>query len=272
MTVMKEAPSPIRILIVDDEPSARELIHEMLADAVGNGEVEISGECEDGHAAVPAIQAIKPDLVFLDIQMPEMDGFAVLSALPPEQLPLFIFVTAYDQYALRAFDVHALDYLLKPFDRERFEQAFVRAQRALASERASEVNERILVLLEERSASPPLHKQGQYLDRLVIKTDGRVFFLRVDEIEWVEAEGNYVSLHAAQKAYLIREAIGSLEKQLDPRKFRRIHRSAIVNIDCIRELHPMFRGEYRVVMRDGTDLKLSHNYRENLEQQLGGSL
>jgi two-component system LytT family response regulator len=270
--MMKET-SPLRILIVDDEPSAREIVHEMLAEAIKQGEVEIVGECEDGRSAIRAIRATKPDLVFLDVQMPEMDGFAVLSALPVDQLPLIIFVTAYDQYALRAFNVHALDYLLKPFDRERFDQAFERARHTLARERASEMNERILMLLEERGAS---HLQSTtqkvYLERLVVKTDGRVFFLRAEEIEWIEAEGNYVSLHVGKKAYLFREAISQLATQLDPSKFRRIHRSTIVNIDCIRELQPMFRGEYRVVMRDGTELKLSHNYRTNLQQQLGGAL
>lgn len=270
---MTKDTSPLRILIVDDEPSAREIVREMLADALLSGDVEIVGECEDGHSAARAIQTKKPDLVFLDVQMPETDGFSVLSALPPDQLPLVIFVTAYDQYALRAFDVHALDYLLKPFDRERFDQAFERARHMLRRERASELNERILTFLEERNTpQSSTQAQQQYLERLVVKTDGRVFFLRADEVEWIEAEGNYVSLHVGKKAYLFREAISTLATQLDPRKFRRIHRSTIVNIDCIRELQPMFRGEYRVVMRDGTQLKLSHNYRDNLQQQLGGAL
>lgn len=270
---MTKESSPLRILIVDDEPSAREIVREMLADALQNGELEIVGECGDGHSAIHAIQTTKPDLVFLDVQMPETDGFAVLAALQPDQLPVVIFVTAYDQYALRAFDVHALDYLLKPFDRERFDQAFERARHTLHRDRESELNERILSLLEERPT--PQSQQParqQYLERLVVKTDGRVFFLRADEIEWIEAEGNYVSLHAGKKAYLFREAISTLAKQLDPRKFRRIHRSTIVNIDSIKELQPMFRGEYRVVMRDGVELKLSHNYRDNLQQQLGGAL
>jgi len=266
--------SPIRILIVDDEPSGREIVREMLTEAVNKGELEIVGECEDGRTAARAIQMLKPDLVFLDIQMPEMDGFSVLSALPSDQLPFVIFVTAYDQYALRAFEVHALDYLLKPFDRERFDQAFDQARRTLTRERASDVGERILNLLEKRGAtdSQTQTQTQPYLERLVIKTDGRVFFLRADEIEWIEAEGNYVSLHTGKRGYLFREAISTLETQLDPRKFRRIHRSSIVNIDCIKELQPMFRGEYRVVMRDGTELKLSHNYRDNLQQQLGGAL
>ena len=264
--------SPLRILIVDDEPSARELVREMLAEGIQDGEVEVVGECRDGESAIRAIESMKPDLVFLDVQMPAIDGFGVLSALAPDQLPFVIFVTAYDHYALRAFDVHALDYLLKPFDRERFDQAFERAKHILARERAGELNERILTLLEERSAQSPKGAQAQFLERLVVKTDGRVFFLRADEIEWIEAEGNYVALHVGKKVYLFREAIGTLATQLDPNKFRRIHRSTIVNIDCIKELQPMFRGEYRVVMLNGAELKLSHSYRDNLQQQLGGAL
>lgn len=270
---MTKVASPIRVLIVDDEPAGREIVREMLTEAVRRGEVEIIGESVDGRTAAQSIQNLHPDLVFLDVQMPEMDGFAVLSALPPEQLPFVIFVTAYDQYALRAFEVHALDYLLKPFDRERFEQAFDRAKHTLVLERASDVNERILSLLERWGATDAQTQTQQlYLERLVIKTDGRVFFLRADEIEWIEAEGNYVSLHTKRRAYLFREAISTLETQLDPRKFRRIHRSTIVNIDCVRELHPLFRGEYRVIMRDATELKLSQTYRDNLQQQLGGML
>ncbi len=270
---MKKEASTMRVLIVDDEPAGREIVREMLAETVQRGEVEIVSECEDGSSAVDAIEKTRPDLVFLDVQMPEMDGFGVLSAVPPDALPFVIFVTAYDQYALRAFEVHALDYLLKPYDRERFEQAFEQARRTLALERAGDVSERILNLLEKRDApdSQTLTQQT-YLERLVIKTDGRVFFLRVDEVEWLEAEGNYVSLHTGKRAYLFREAISTLEMQLDPHKFQRIHRSTIVNIDCIRELQPMFRGEYRVVMRDGTELKLSQTYRDKLQQQLGGTL
>ena len=264
---MTKAPDTVRVLIVDDEPAAREFVREMLDDEVRNGTVQIVGECQDGPAALESIRAKKPDVVFLDVQMPEMDGFEVLSVLHPDELPCVIFVTAYDQYALRGFEVHALDYLLKPFDRKRFDQAFDRAKKLLARERTSELSERILTLLEDRQAS-----LKPYLDRFVIKSDGRVFFLSASEIGWIAAEGNYVSLHVGKTTYLFRDAISSLETQLDPQKFRRIHRSTIVNIDCIRELEPMFRGEYLVVMKDGTKLKLSHNYRDNLQQQLAGVL
>jgi two-component system, LytTR family, response regulator len=253
----------VRILIVDDEPPARAIVRQMLQ---GHSEVEIVGECENGHEAIASIEKFAPDLVFLDIQMPEVDGFAVLEACQPERLPHIIFVTAYDQFAVHAFEIHALDYILKPFDKERFEQALSRAKRQIKGEKNSESSERILELLSENRTRP------QYIERLIIKVEGRVFFLKTDEIEWIEAQGNYVSLHAGKKNYMFREAISNLETQLDPRKFQRIQRSAIVNIEHIRELQPWFRGDYRVILRDGTQLKLSHRYRDNLDKYLGGSL
>jgi two-component system, LytTR family, response regulator len=253
----------LRVLIVDDEPLARRMVRRMLHD---HHEVEIVGECESGLEAIASIRATRPDLVFLDVQMPELDGFAVIEALKSDSLPHIIFVTAYDQYAVRAFEVHALDYLLKPFDAERFAQALSRAIRQINGEKSGDLSERVLALLAENK------EPSRYVERLIIKTDGRVFFLKTDEIEWIEAEGNYVALHVGKKRYLFREAISSLEKELDPRKFQRIQRSAIVNIDCIRELQPWFRGDYRVVLQDGTELKLSHRYKENLDKYLGGSL
>ena len=250
----------IRALVIDDEPLAREMIREMLSD---DPEVEIIGECINGHEAVAAIRAHAPDLLFLDVQMPELGGFAVLEALEAEHIPFVIFVTAYDQYAVRAFEVHALDYLLKPFDRERFEAAWQRAKAQIRRERTANLDQRILALLEEIKAAP------KYLERLVIKTGGRVFFLETDDIYWIEAEGNYVRIHNGQKSYLLRETISGLEAQLDPKKFLRIHRSAIVKIDRIQELQPWFHGEYRVILHNGTQLTLSRNYRENLQEALG---
>lgn len=273
--MLETSSAPLRILIVDDEPSAREVLREMLEDEVQARTVEIIGECADGRAAFQAIQTMKPDIVFLDVQMPEMDGFGLLFALPAEQLPAIIFVTAYDQYALRAFEVHALDYLLKPFDHERFNQSFSRVKALLSRERAADLNDRIIALLAERNAPAVAQSdssQPQFLERLVIKAEGRVFFLRAEEIEWIEAEGNYVALHVGAKTYLFREAISQLEMQLNPRVFQRIHRSTIVNIDRINELQPMFRGEYTVVMRDGKELKLSRSYHDKLQKHLGGSL
>jgi two-component system, LytTR family, response regulator len=253
----------IRVVIVDDEPPGRMLVRKML---LRSSEFEIVGECENGYEAISRIREARPDLVFLDVQMPEVDGFGVIEALKTERLPHIIFVTAYDQYAVRAFDVHALDYLLKPFDQERFAEALERAKRQMLGDDSGDVNNRILALLAEGRA-PAAH-----LDRLIIKTEGRVFFLKTDEVEWIEAEGNYVALHAGKNKYLFREAISTLAERLDPRKFQRIQRSTIVNIECIRELQPWFRGDYKVVLRDGTELKLSHRYRDNLTRFLGGSL
>jgi two-component system, LytTR family, response regulator len=253
----------LKVLIVDDEPLGRNMVRRMLE---GHSEVEIVGECENGQEAITAIKTTAPDLVFLDVQMPEIDGFAVLDACKADQLPHVIFVTAYDQYAVQAFEIHALDYILKPFDQERFEQALARVKQQLNSERVSESNERILALLAETRSRP------HYIERFIIKAEGRVFFLKTDEVEWIQAEGNYVSLHVRKRKYLFREAISTLETELDPRKFQRIGRSTIVNIECIRELQPWFRGDYRVVLYDGTELKLSHRYRDNLDKYLGGSL
>ncbi|MBD0371853.1 MAG: response regulator transcription factor [Pyrinomonadaceae bacterium] len=251
---------PIRVLLVDDEPLAREMIREMLKDDSG---AEVVGECVNGREAIEAIQEHNPDLIFLDVQMPEIGGFDVLEALKSVHVPHVIFVTAYDQYAVRAFEVHALDYLLKPFDRERFDSAWRRAKAHILSTRNGEMDQRILAILEELKAG------SKYLERLVIKSGGRVFFLDTDDIDWIEAEGNYVSVHTGKKSHLLRETISSLESQLDPKKFLRIHRSSIVKIDHIKELQPWFHGEYRVILQDGTQLTLSRNYRENLQEALG---
>jgi two-component system LytT family response regulator len=195
--------------------------------------------------------------------MPELNGFEVLEALKTERLPLVIFVTAYDQYAVRAFEVHAFDYLLKPFDRERFETSLLRVRAQIERQKNGNYDQRILALLEELKA------ETKYLERLVIKAEGRVFFLDTEDIYWIEAEGNYVRVHNGKKSYLLRETVSSLESQLDPKKFLRIHRSAIVKIDRIQELQPWFHGEYRVILHNGTQLTLSRNYRENLQKALG---
>jgi two-component system LytT family response regulator len=251
---------PIRVLLVDDEPLAREMIREMLKD---DSNAEVVAECINGREAIEAIQEHNPDLIFLDVQMPEIGGFEVLEALKSVHMPHVIFVTAYDQYAVRAFEVHALDYLLKPFDRERFESAWRRASEHILATRNGAMDQRILAILEELKAG------SKYLERLVIKSGGRVFFLDTDDIDWIEAEGNYVSVHTGKKSHLLRETISSLEAQLDPKKFLRIHRSSIVKIDRIKELQPWFHGEYRVILLDGTQLTLSRNYRENLQEALG---
>ncbi|HEY0006539.1 MAG TPA: LytTR family DNA-binding domain-containing protein [Pyrinomonadaceae bacterium] len=253
-------PTRIRALLVDDESLAREMLREMLKD---DEDVEIIGECVNGREAVEVINAEMPDLIFLDVQMPEIGGFEVLESLKAGRMPHIIFVTAYDQYAVRAFEVHALDYLLKPFDRERFEASWQRAKAQILRERNGNLDQRIIALLEELKA------ESKYLERLVIKSGGRIFFLEVDEIDWIEAEGNYVSVHSGKKTHLLRETISSLETQLDPKKFVRIHRSSIIKIDRILELQPWFHGEYKVVLQDSTQLTLSRSYREKLQEALG---
>ncbi|HXG94878.1 MAG TPA: LytTR family DNA-binding domain-containing protein [Blastocatellia bacterium] len=252
----------IRALIVDDESLARRHIRRMVG---RESDIEVVGECANGREAIRAIKELSPDLVFLDVQMPEGDGFSVFEAIGTGAMPMVIFVTAYDQYALRAFEVNALDYLLKPFDRSRFDKALQRAKSRMLAER-KELNERALAILEELKA------RSNHIERLLIKSGGRAFFLKVDEIDWIEAEGKYVRVHAGRESYLLREAISSIESQLDPKKFPRIHRSTIVNIERIRELQSLFNNEYQVVLNDGTELALSHSYRKKLGELLGSQL
>jgi two-component system LytT family response regulator len=253
----------LRVIIVDDEPLAREKIRSLLR---RDPEVEVIEECADGEKAVAAIQKNQPDLLFLDVQMPVMDGFTLLQNLDRERLPSVIFVTAYDKYALRAFEVYALDYLLKPFDRERFQKALQRAKLQIRKERSTSLNQGILALIDE------LRSRSKYLDRLVIKNAGRIHFIKTDEIDWIEAEGNYVRLHTGKESHLLREPISSLEVRLNPRKFLRIHRSTIVSLDRIHELQPWFHGEYRVILKNGTQLMLSRSHRDKLNEALGRSL
>ena len=246
----------IRTLIVDDEPLARERLKRFVS---GERDLELVGECAAGREAVAAIHALRPDLVFLDIQIPELDGFGVVEAVGVAEMPAVVFVTAYDRYALRAFEVNALDYLLKPYNRERFRKAVERARAQLANGARGELNERLLSLLENFKAEPPRH-----LERLMIKSAGRVFFLRAEELDWIEAEGNYLRLHAGRESHLLRETMNRLASKLDPDKFLRIHRSALVNIERIKELQPLFSGDYVVILRDGKQLTLSRSYREKL--------
>jgi len=247
----------IRTIIVDDEPLARDRVKRFLRD---ESDIAIVAECGNGVEAIEAITREKPDLVFLDIQMPEKTGFEVLAALAPEDLPATVFVTAYDQYALQAFDVHALDYLLKPFNRERIKRAVIRAREHIEHKNLGKLDERLNSLIAD------LRGEKKYLDRLVVKAVGRVFFLKTDEIDWIEAAGNYVKLHVGRDAHMIRETMNGIESKLDPEKFLRIHRSTVVNIDRIKELHPMFSGDYAVILRNGTELALSRNYRERFTE------
>ena len=256
----------IKTLIVDDEPLARRNLRLLLAK---DPQIEILDECRNGSEAVKAINAQSPDLIFLDIQMPEMDGFDVLAQVGPDHIQAIIFVTAFDQYALKAFDVHALDYLLKPFDDERFAHALARAKSQIEAREINRLSKRLLALLEERESERNAPAQGKgYLTRVMIKAAGRVVLLRVDEIDFIEADGNYAKLHVGKKAHLLREKMNDLEGQLDPARFVRIHRSAIVNLDRIKEMHPHFNGDYIVVLEDGRQLRLSRTRRDALIHRL----
>ena len=250
----------IRALVVDDEPLARERVLTLLQQET---DVEVVGECSDGGQAVSAIQQHSPDLVFLDVQMPGCDGFEVIQNIGIDRMPMVIFVTAYDQYALRAFEVHALDYLLKPFGKERFRETLKHAREELERQRAGDLGRRLLALVNDVKPEPPR------VDRLVVKSGGRVFFLRTEEIDWIEAAGNYVRLHLGSENHLFRETMNRMESRLDTRRFARIHRSRIVNIERIQEMQPWLNGEYAVVLRTGTRLTLSRGYRDKLQEQLG---
>ena len=250
----------IRTLIVDDEPLARERLRKLLQE---EEDIEILSECDNGTEAVATIREQKPGLVFLDVQMPELDGFGVLAQLDAGSMPAIIFVTAHDKFALRAFEVHALDYLLKPFDRERFQAALCRARQQLQQGSAAELSQRLTALFADlKSGSKPQ-------DRLAVKSSGRVLFVKLDDIDWVEAADNYVNLHVGSESHLLRETMGALEDKLPARKFLRISRSTIVNVERIKEMQPMFHGEYAVILRTGTRLTLSRGYRDKLNQLLG---
>lgn len=247
--------SILRVVVVDDEELGRERLQALLEEQTG---VQIVGVCSDGASAVECIESARPDLVFLDVQMPGMSGFDVIENLDPSHLPAVVFVTAHDGHAIRAFEIHALDFLLKPFDQTRFEKALERARAQLAAKKSSAIDPRLVSLLEE------LHEERKYPERLIVKSSGRVFFVRAEEIDWVEASGNYVKVHAKGEAHLLRESMKNMESKLDPKTFVRIHRSAIVNIDRIKELEPWFHGEYIVIMRDGTRLTASRVFSDRL--------
>jgi two-component system LytT family response regulator len=249
----------IKAIIVDDEPPARRNLRALLK---GVTDVELVRECGNGREAVASIRALQPELVFLDVQMPEMDGFEVLEQLTDQPLPVIIFVTAYDQYALKAFEVSALDYLLKPFDDARFHKAMAQARRQIEQQDASELGRKLLTLMGEHETRA---EPTQYLTRLLVKSSGRIIFVRVNDIDWIEAYDNYVKLNVGGKAHLVRQTMNDLEAALNPEQFARIHRSTIVNLDRVKELHPHL-NEHVVVLRDGTELKLSRTRKEWLEQ------
>lgn len=252
----------IRAFIVDDEPIARDWLRTLLSEEPG---VTIAGEASDGRAALPLLREVKPDLLFLDVQMPELDGFGVLRGLDPEALPVVIFVTAFDEHALKAFEVHALDYLLKPFERDRFRLAMDRARTLLSTRNGDATTQRLLQLLESLAA------KNRTLDRVAVKSDGVIKLVRLSEVDYIEASGRYVTLHVGKDQHLLRETMNDLEAKLDTSSFARVHRSAIVNLDRIRELQTEGHGEVTIVLADGRTLRWSRSYRERLESLLGSA-
>jgi two-component system LytT family response regulator len=242
----------LRALVVDDEALARQRIRHLLRRA---GDIDVAAECANGLEAVQAVENLSPDLVFLDIQMPELDGFGVVEAVGADRMPPTLFITAYDQHALHAFEVHALDYLLKPFSSERFQQALGRARRWCVQQSA-EKGPNLASLLAS------LRRERPFVDRLLVKQGDRHVLVRTAALQWVEAEDNYVRLHVDGTSHLLRQTMAGLLARLDPAQFRRIHRSAIVNLDCIKEFQPWTGGDHLVIMRDGTRLTLSRTFRE----------
>ena len=252
--------SKVRTVVVDDEQLARERLRTLL---IGQGEVELVGEGADGLSALEMIRREKPDLVFLDVQMPELNGFEALEALGDEVRPVVVFVTAHDQFALKAFDVHAIDYLLKPFDKERFQRALKRALEMVRAARDGGPGQKLSPVLEEARNQP------KKLERIMVKSEGRVLLVKVDDIDWIEAADNYVNIRTGNESHMMRDTMNSLETRLPPEKFMRISRSTIVNLERIKELQPMFHGEYVVVLKNGTKLTLSRGYRDKLDQLTG---
>ncbi|WP_291160244.1 LytR/AlgR family response regulator transcription factor [Gemmatimonas sp. UBA7669] len=281
----------MRVLIVDDEALARQRVRRLLQN---EADVEVVGEAETGREAVAMIRELQPDLVCLDVQMPGLDGFGVLEELDGGPVPMVLFITAYDEHAQRAFDVHAVDYVLKPVDADRFRAAFDKARKqranAVAAERLGELLETVRRLADGSAASAgaadlaaglaagaaagsaaavPGAGNGRYASRILVKQDGRMFFVKTTEIDWIEADRNYVRLHVGKTAHTIRERISHLEETLDPRLFARIHRSTIVNLNRVREMQQWFSGDYVVILEDGTRLRLSRHYRDRVEKQVG---
>ncbi len=262
--------SLIRAIIVDDEGLARDTLDLLLK---SHEDIQVVRSCENGLEAIDAIRSEKPDLVFLDIQMPEINGFEVIEKIGPENMPVVIFVTAYDQYALRAFEAQALDYLLKPFDDDRFEQALERARSSIKQKKVGALGAQLAALVSDQSAAvEPKEEEPEteYLERVMVKGRGSMYFIKVADIDWIEAAGDYVSLHTGKKTHLIRETMTGMVKKLDPRRFVRVHRSSIVRVDHVKEIKPYFHGDYIIYLNDGTELKLSRRYWEQAEKVFKG--
>jgi two-component system, LytTR family, response regulator len=254
----------VRLVVADDEPIGRQRLIRLLQ---AEPETDVVAACADGEAAVEAIREHVPDVVLLDIQMPQLDGFEVVAALGEAQQPAVIFVTAHDEYALRAFEVHAFDYLLKPVDPDRLRLALDRAISNPPQAPQGSTTRRILTLLEELNA----RERGRGRDRLVVRTPEKAFFLRADTIDWIEAAGKFVHLHVGRAIHALRESMAELEQELDPARFVRISRSAIVNLDRIQEIQPWFQGDYVLILSDGTRLTSTRGYRDNMRRLLGRS-
>lgn len=256
----------VRVLIVDDEKPARTRLSQCLG---READVEVVGVARDGLEAVKLLRAQEPDLLFLDVQMPSLDGFGVLREIGPERAPLTIFVTAYDKYAIKAFEAHAVDYLLKPYSDQRFEMALQQARKYLRAKAPNEAAVNTSGILESRAGD---NQGSAYLERVALKTNGRIVFLNVDEVDWIEAAGVYIHLHVGSKTHLYRSSVVHMLERLDPTRFVRLHRSAVVNTARIRELQARSHGDYTVVLHDGTELMMSRAYRPALEAWLRQSL
>lgn len=259
--------APISVVVADDEPLARDRLRRLLEQ---QPDVTLVEECTGGAATLHAIGAHRPQLLFLDVQMPDMDGFEVLRAVPDGQLPAVIFTTAYDRYALQAFDASAVDYLLKPYSEARFASALARARTSIAAadgQRAARVTSLLAQVAHGRAPAA----EGPFLERLLVREEGRVIVVPVGELEYAEAAGNYVRLHVGAAEHLLRETLSELEARLDARRFTRIHRSSIVNVAHVVELQPWFSGDYMVLLRSGAKLKLSRSYRQSVEARLRGT-
>ncbi|MBA4124802.1 MAG: LytTR family transcriptional regulator DNA-binding domain-containing protein [Acidobacteria bacterium] len=252
----------IRVLVVDDEPLARRGIRQLLESET---DFEIVGEAANGREAVSAIEKLAPELVFLDIQMPLLDGFSFIEKVGAGLLPEIVFVTAYDEHAITAFEINALDYLLKPINPERFQKTLNRVREQIKNGRTKEIDHRLSALLQSLESAKLNPEQTVYLDRIAVKDAGRITLVDVNEIDWISSEGNYVQLHAKGKTHLLRETMDGIERKLNPQKFLRLRRSTIVRVEEIKELTPLFNGEVELVLKNGTKLSSSRRYRKNLE-------
>lgn len=258
----------LRVAVVDDEPLARQHIEDRLG---GEENVEIIGSAGDGTAAVKLIQRERPDLVFLDVQMPGLTGFEVVERVGVDQMPITIFTTAYDQYAIKAFEVAAVDYLVKPFDDDRFAQAFRRAQKTIELQQVGKVAKDLVQLLQSRTRTEPAPTQPQYLEKISVEMRGQLRVVPVDRVDYITASGPYAELHVGERTFAVRERMQTLEEQLDPALFMRVHRSAIVRLDRIDALLRASGGDYAVRLKSGAEISVSRARRDELEQRLGAS-